>query len=129
MSAGAVVSIVRGDDLELDEPLFSMPADRLRLQLDHDFKGETRVGASATLVSRQNRVREGLDFAEPPDGYTLFGLEASSRIARGESTVRLSLTVENLLNTTYRDYLSRYRYFIEDPGRTVALRIHIPISR
>ena len=36
--------------------------------------------------------------------------------------------VENALDTPYRDYLSRYRFFAHDPGRNVVLRLQVPFG-
>ena len=40
----------------------------------------------------------------------------------------ISLEVQNLLNTPYRDYLSRYKLFVDDPGRDVVLRVRVPLG-
>jgi hypothetical protein len=34
--------------------------------------------------------------------------------------------VNNALNTRYRDYLSRYRLFVNDAGRDVVFRVTMP---
>jgi iron complex outermembrane receptor protein len=46
----------------------------------------------------------------------------------GTTPVQLNLSVQNLLDTAYRDYLSRFRYFIDEPGRSVVLRLQVPIG-
>ncbi len=122
-----VLSMVRGQDLDNDEPLLAMPADRLRLGIRKNW-GEAFVGLTGTLVARQNRFPEGVDFAEPPPAYSLLSLEGHRTFFPGGSGLHVTISVDNLLNTSYRDYLSRFRYFIDDPGRTVALRIHLPIG-
>jgi iron complex outermembrane receptor protein len=38
------------------------------------------------------------------------------------------LTVENLLDHSYRDYLSRYKLFVDNPGRDVTLRMRLPLG-
>ncbi len=126
-------SVVRADDLSRDVPLIFMPPDRatltalLRLPDVAAFRA-TQVEADVTAVREQTRAPAGADYAPPPPGYALLGLALSTDLARpgADAPVRLSLTVDNLLNTTYRDYLSRYRYFTDAPGRTVALRLAIP---
>ena len=41
---------------------------------------------------------------------------------------RLSLGVDNLLDVRYRDILSRFRYFIDEPGRNVTFRVTVPFG-
>ncbi|MEM1043685.1 MAG: TonB-dependent receptor [Bacteroidota bacterium] len=139
---GLTAAAVRGTDTERDEPLLAMPADRLGLSASYTLpsSGALRtpeVGLGATFVREQDRfpVRldaDGdpiaLDYAPPPGGYALLGAELSGELRFGGTPVRLSLEVENILNTRYRDYLSRYRYFAHDPGRNVILRLQVPLG-
>jgi len=39
----------------------------------------------------------------------------------------LQIGAENLLNTRYRDYLDRMRYFTDAPGRSLMLRLHVDV--
>ncbi len=124
---GASVSLVRGDNRSEDEPLLHMPADRLRLSGRYSlpaFGGlqNSFVEAGATLTRKQTRFPENLDYAPPPDGYTLFDIEAGTTVRAGSQTIILSAAINNVLNTTYRDYLSRFRYFIDDIGRNFILK-------
>jgi iron complex outermembrane receptor protein len=126
-------SVVRGRDESRDEPLILMPSDRLRFGAswrlpDAGSLTDTHLGASVSLVARQSRFPVGVDFVEPPDGYRLVGLDAGTRIQTGTTHVDLSLGVDNLMNTSYRDYLSRFRYFIDNPGRTVIVRLEVPFG-
>ena len=50
------------------------------------------------------------------------------RNVRAERLTFSTDLAENLFNTTYRDYLSRFRYFIDDPGRNVVLRLRVPLG-
>ncbi|HYE58687.1 MAG TPA: TonB-dependent receptor, partial [Rhodothermales bacterium] len=126
-------SLVRGDDTARGEPLFGMPADRLTAGASLHLHGgrrvpELSVEAASHYVSRQGRVPSLPDFATPPRGYTRFdlGLRATLRLAGHD--VITSLTVENVLDTAYRDYLSRYRFLADDPGRNVAFRVAVPFG-
>ena len=141
-SFGLTTAAVRGTDTDRAEPLLAMPADRLGLTSGYGFPsfGALRtpeVELSATLVREQDQfpVRldtEGdavaVDYVAPPGGYALLSAGLSSELRLGATTVRLSLDIENILNTRYRDYLSRYRYFAHDPGRNVVLRLQVPLG-
>lgn len=129
----ARAALVCGDDRTNDEPLIYMPADRLTLSAAFGLPeaGVLRNGQvelDATLVRRQTRFPEGVDYVAPPPGYTLIGAGYSTEMLWGTVPINLSLSVENLFNTAYRDYLSRFRYFIDDPGRNIVLRVQVPLG-
>ena len=127
-------SRIRGDDRSADQPLVSMPADRITLSA-HVRLPEGRILAGPqfdvewSAVRRQDHFPDGVDYADPPPGYSLVNVGFRTELVWGTTPVLLSLRVENVLNTAYRDYLSRFRYFVDDPGRNVALRIRIPFGR
>lgn len=129
---GATASVVRGDNRARNEPLVGMPADRASLRLTWaagDALGlrGIEVAAASRFVAKQTHVPASVpDFAPPPPGYRLFDLDlsASFRTRRGEGTVGLS--VENVFDTAYRDYLSRWRYFVDAAGRMATLRLEVP---
>ncbi|MDZ7268890.1 MAG: TonB-dependent receptor [candidate division KSB1 bacterium] len=126
---GVSAAVVRGQNLETREPLFHMPADRLRLFTSWRVPApallrETHLDLAGTFVRRQTRVPKNADYAPPPAPYALLDLSLGGNFAVAALPVSFELTVQNLLNTAYRDYLSRYRYFIDDPGRSWILRLH-----
>jgi len=63
---------------------------------------------------------ESFDFAPAPDGYFLTGLRAGCRVKR----FSISLQAENLFNTTYRNYMNRFRYYADEPGINLTARIN-----
>ena len=134
LTLGASASIVRGTDVERDEPLIFMPSDRFSGFTEWTFPTVGRFIHPAVMLearhsARQDRVPPQADFAPPPDAYTLFSAGIHTDIDLGtETPASLSLDVENLFDTAYRDYMSRYRYFIGDPGRNVILRLTVPLG-
>lgn len=133
LHVGATLSIVRGDNKTANEPLIGMPGDRLRLMAHIDLPqaGDWLVSPyiepSAQLVRQQTRFPDGVDYAPPPAGYTLFNLDAGARMNFFACSMTVAFSVQNIFNTSYRDYLSRYRYFGDDPGRNVVLRVGITL--
>ena len=114
--------------------LFFIPANRLEHALRYDLASGrlARMApyAQAALVTvlRQYRAPANADYAPPPAAYTLLGLEAGITARRGGGKdVSIILSVTNALNTRYRDYLNRFRYFTDDAGRNIALRVSITI--
>ncbi len=66
-------------------------------------------------------------FETATPGYTLVNGSVQLVFHRAAKAVRLSLAGENLLNKTYYDHLSRFKYFgIYNMGRTLQLTLQIP---
>jgi iron complex outermembrane receptor protein len=108
-----------------------MPADRInvsaRFMGSRRALGEWFVGTGALLVRRQDGVPAGTVYALPTAGYALLQLEAGTRaMDMFGRTADVSVSVNNALDTRYRDYLSRYRLFVNDAGRDVVVRLTMP---
>ena len=56
---------------------------------------------------------EIFDFADPTDGFFLLDVSWNFKW----KNLNGSVTVQNLLNTSYRNYLNEMRYFADEPGR------------
>lgn len=115
-------SLVRARHLSSEEGLIGIPADRMRQTLlwqsgEHVFDAEVAV----EYVWKQTRVADESDYAPAPDGYTLVSAGAGMDIIK--SRLHLHLTVRNLLNASYREYLNRLRYYADDTGRSIELRL------
>ncbi|MCA9696047.1 MAG: TonB-dependent receptor, partial [Myxococcales bacterium] len=121
---------VRGRDLAAADHLALLPADRYALTGRY-FLPDTRVSARAylelggTVVARQTRYQVDLDFAPPPPAYVLLGAGAGVELLTGDQILRLSLSGTNLLNMRYRDYNSLLRYFADEPGWGLQLRVAV----
>lgn len=122
-------TVVRGRDRATGDALFDMPADRLVANLRliggvGEHLSAPYVDVGTTLVRRQTLVPPNTVYRLPTAGYALFSFEigAASLTVLGRP-LELSLAARNVFNTSYRDYLSRYRLFVDDPGRDLVLRI------
>lgn len=127
-------SVTRGEEADTEIPLFDMPADRMRLGV-RGFAPLGRSGArvfgevSGLLVRDQNEVPPVTIYALPTEGYQLLDLSVGvESLWIGGVPVDASLDVSNLLGRSYRDYLSRYKLFVDDPGRDVVLRFRVPLG-
>jgi len=81
------------------------------------------LSLSGAYFFKQNRITAEQDFLLPPDGYALVGFQAAKDFSLGKNQLKIALKVDNLLNTTYRDYLNRLRYFADEAGRNVRLNV------
>ncbi|MBK8489528.1 MAG: TonB-dependent receptor [Saprospirales bacterium] len=123
-------SLLRSRDIRQDTYLLFMPADRAEASLRYALQTNKKVSdahLSAGLVrtGRQTRAPEGIDLLPPPEGYTLLQASASCRLLLGKQAVSFFLNATNLLNTSYRDYLNRLRYYADEPGRNIELRVKL----
>jgi iron complex outermembrane receptor protein len=141
---GASLSLVRGVDLDAPtgalRPLVNMPSDRARLtaRLGQDrlrlpglTLGDPHLDLEVQLVREQTRVPDAFDYAPPPPGYQLVHLHLRFDVPgpSADHPAHISLSAENLFDARYRDYLSRFRYFVDDPGRTFVLRLTVPFGQ
>lgn len=134
LDLGARASVLRADNLTLGGPLYGVPSDRVG--------GHVRATAPRLLgladafaevdvehVARQDRVQPGAYLAAPyPPGYTLAGLRVGAEVDWGTTPLLVQLGVQNLFDVRYRDALGRFRYFADEPGRNVTLRVTLPLG-
>jgi len=123
---------VRGLDRTNGGPLFDMPADRATLQArvvgTRPQLGNWYIGLGSVLVREQDGVPAGTVYQLPTAGYALASVDfGSANIAIGGRRIDAAISVTNALNARYRDYLSRYRLFVNDVGRDVVVRLRVPI--
>jgi iron complex outermembrane receptor protein len=140
-------SIVRARDLDLHQWIINVPADRFDNTLRYQWKkiGKVKnfyVGANNLVVSKQSRVlplpspgtplttaqKVYSKLVSAPAGYMLWGAEAGCTVPVAHQEVRVSLSVTNLTNVAYRDYLNLFRYYMDDLGRIVTLRLVVPFG-
>ena len=113
--------------------LIYVPANRFEngLSFNRDslwkFK-QTYFTVSALVVATQNRVPPNSDYVAPPKGYTLLNADIGFSIPVKQQLINISFSANNILNTVYRDYLNRFRYYANDLGRNFTLRLKIPFS-
>ena len=118
--------LVRGRDVGQDEWLFQVPADRAGLAVGwRRTKGTTSLSLRGAVrwVRVQDRVPIGLDFTDPPPGYALLALDLLVERPLGKDRMQLGIRGDNLLNTAYRDYLDRFRYYADARGVDLTLWI------
>jgi iron complex outermembrane recepter protein len=107
-------------DLSHQTFMVNIPANRW----ENTFKFE-RANYFASIgylyVAQQKNVAPNSDFALPPAAYSLTNLQAGTSYKQ----LSISIGISNLFNIAYREYLNRQRYFADDLGRNIALRLKI----
>jgi len=74
------------------------------------------------IVNGNVEIREDseiFDFKDAPSGYFLVNTSVHTSFGNFNG----SLEIQNLLNTSYRDYLNEMRYFADEPGFNISLSI------
>lgn len=126
-------SWVRARDLTHDAFVALVPADRYGLSgrwlwPDTKVSSNGYLEIDGTLVDRQRRYDPEADFADPPPAYVLLGAGVGVEFPGEDYLVRTSVRGANLLNRRYREYTSLLRYFADEPGWTVQLRVAVEFS-
>lgn len=136
------MAYVNGQNLSTDEYLIDMPPFVINNKIQYkneswfNFLGELK----SEIVFRQNQfpnynfetnivVNNTLtpvivDISSPPNGYHLLHLysEMTFKINKRNS-LTTSLSIQNIMNTTYRDYLNRQRFYADEMGRNVQIQL------
>lgn len=128
------LSLVRGHDRLTGSWLFQMPADRMANSLIFRVAKagawhKLECAVTSTLVGRQSRAPQGLDFLDPPPGHHLLGLSISVARPVGKGELRIGLEGHNLLDRAYRDYLDAFRYYADARGADLNLWLRYAFGR
>jgi iron complex outermembrane receptor protein len=126
-------SIIYAYNRSIHDYLIYVPANRFDngIHIKKDSLGAFRnfyAGASILVVGTQTHVPANSDYVAPPKGYALLNAEAGISLKVKKQLISLSFSANNILNTVYRDYLNRFRYYANDLGRNFTLRLKIPFS-
>ncbi|MFD0863026.1 TonB-dependent receptor [Sungkyunkwania multivorans] len=132
-------SLVKGTDISQDIALINMPAPRFRNKLSFVKKEWHNFNASleSIFVTEQNEHPDDiivfspeqqtdvlLEINTPPGAYHVLNLDTGMDFSiHNKADLSVGFAINNLLNTNYRDYLNRQRYFADELGRNFQLRI------
>lgn len=121
-------SFVRARNVDLGDYLPYIPPARVQHAFSWMYTGETVQGNYIKLahrfVARQTQYREGMDYVAPPPAYHLFDMVASKQFKTDtDASWQVMLSVENLFNRSYKDYMDRFRYFAHQMGRNANIKI------
>jgi iron complex outermembrane receptor protein len=150
LTAKSGVSLLRARDVDNNSYFLFIPSNRYSIDLHYE---RPEVGAlrSVYLETRGQYVqkqtfsprvltvreitqqeedsdpfeedRSIFDFTPAPDGYFLWNLAGGFSVDAGKVRYDFRLSVENLLNTRYREYTNRLRYYADEVGRNFAVSV------
>lgn len=141
-------SLLRAWNRRADDWLIQMPADRLEAEFRYQFNNnrffresyakigilqvfeQTRVPATGNIeLTRPDGSKYfASDYTPPPGAYTLVSAEAGTVVPLFRQPLSLILSVSNLLNTQYRDYMNAFRYYADEMGRNISLKLKLPFE-
>ncbi|MDH7912497.1 TonB-dependent receptor [Winogradskyella sp. SYSU M77433] len=136
------ISLLRGDNISEDIPLILMPAtnfnnsisyfnenlNSLTLSLNHKTVLQQKRYPDYNFFTFNPILQEDVyvDISSTPPAYSLFSFNSSMSFkAFKKGSLKIEFNVENIFNTSYREYLNRLRYFADDLGRNFNLKIKI----
>ena len=113
-----------------DDWLPFMPSDKygLSANYEHIFGAEKKIKASFSLsgnyVTKQERFDPNKDLvAVSPDPYFLLGTTADVAFKLPSNReIKVMLVGDNILNTLYKEYTDRFRYYAHERGMNYSLR-------
>jgi len=122
------LSYLRGNDKIHQIGLVFMPANTIRNKLELQFNEgkklkNSSLGIQVKHVFRQNNIIDDQDFLLPPPAYSLLNFDMATTYRMKRHELQFSISIDNVLNRKYRDYLNRLRYFADEVGRNASLRI------
>jgi len=135
------LSIIKGKDITNEEPLIDMPPFKTTNTITYKNNQWNNFYASieSQFNARQNEfpnnnfttyiastgTYEPVDVSTPPDAYHLLNFSTGFDMNLSETKINVNFTVNNLLNTSYRDYLNQLRYFADNLGRNFKIQLKI----
>ena len=133
---------VNGRDLTNDEFLIDIPPLNLsnKIQFAKTEWNELKLELKSEIVLRQNQFPNNnfitnivanneltpvlVDISTPPPAYQLLHFYSEMKFKTfGKSNTTIAFSVQNILNTTYRDYLNRQRFFADEMGRNLQIQL------
>ncbi len=132
-------SWVQGTDETSNTPLINIPATNLSNSLSYSNEAWNNLTISLTsqYVFEQKRTPDDILVFSPqqnsdvlleintaPPAYHLLNLDFGTNfLLKNKKDLGIRMQVNNILNTNYRDYLNRLRYFADDLGTNMSIHL------
>ncbi|MGB4959498.1 MAG: hypothetical protein WBO36_08480, partial [Saprospiraceae bacterium] len=123
------INLIRARNNSSKTGLIWTPPPNISLQLainapKSKWYQELKSGLEGSYTFKQTNVNIEEDLVAPPDGYLLLNVFTKIKWKKKYGhDIYLVARSENLLNTVYRDYLNRIRYFADEIGRNISLSV------
>ena len=133
---------VNGKDLTNKESLIDIPPLNFsnKIQFSKNEWHDLKLELKSEVVLRQNQFPNNnfttnivvnnelvpvlVDISTPPPAYQLLHFYSEMKFKTfGKINATVAFSVQNILNTTYRDYLNRQRFFADEMGRNFQIQL------
>ena len=138
-------SYTYGQDIKNDRPVINMPPPSFKNQINYAFPEWNQVTLSLThrYVFEQNRFPDDdfttqilnsqtgefeqttVNISQPPNAYNLIDFRFNYPLEFDFADLNLALSINNLLNTSYRSYLNRQRFYADEIGRNFLIQLKL----
>lgn len=117
LSFNSSISYTRGEFKETRSPLPQIPPLKgvFELKFTHN---NFSAGINSEMAAKQDRVDE---FEQPTAGYVIFGAFGQYSLTTGNVIHNLSVNIDNITNSIYRNHLSRIKSIIPEAGTNLRL--------
>ncbi len=125
-------ALLRARNLNLQDWLIGMPGDIWTSGITWNFAAKEKLKDSYASIEfekhfKQTRVpsdKNGIqDYKTPPDAYGLVNAEVGTSFSIVKKSVTLSASARNIFDVAYRDYLNSFRYFADETGRNISIKL------
>ncbi|MCF7995612.1 MAG: TonB-dependent receptor, partial [Chromatiaceae bacterium] len=142
LELSGTLDLVRGTNDRTDEDLPLLPADSLRLEATYWFAERGPIREPYLTLGMRHAAAKDAAPGEPfsqfdllpfgtasTEAYTLADLDLGFAFrAFGNRLARVDLTVRNLFDTEYRDFLDTYKGYALSPGRDIRVSLSVPFG-
>lgn len=135
-------ALIKGYDLKTDLPLIDIPSFNTVNQITYTKKDWYNFSASlkSEWVFEQNEYpdfnyevidqlteqRFEVDISSPPPAYHLLHFNTEATFNTSQNTrLNIALGINNICNTTYRNYLNGLRFYADEVGRNITLQLKL----
>jgi iron complex outermembrane recepter protein len=138
------LAYVNGENLSNNEKLIDMPPlsinstlrfskkewSQLNLELKNEWMSRQQQFPNYNFVTKIPINGELtpilVDISSPPKAYHLLHFYSDIKLKINHDLfATVAFSVQNIMNTTYRDYLNRQRFFVDEMGRNIQIQIKI----
>jgi iron complex outermembrane receptor protein len=102
-----------------------MPANRFDNGLKFTLPKNVVIETNAVYTMRQTRTNANVDYAAAPNAYTLFSCNISKTFNIKKTKMATVVGCNNILNKVYRDYMNSLRYYADDLGRNIHIKLKL----
>jgi iron complex outermembrane receptor protein len=120
----SVFSYTHGEFKDTNSPLPQIPPFKGNIELMY-FNNTYSFGANVDWAASQERVDE---YEQRTDGYIVLNLFGQYSLTTNSLIHNFTLNIENVLDTEYRNHLSRIKSVLPEPGRNFRLTYKLYFS-